>query len=137
MGKILEVLMSTNGIILLGIIWYLVQYFLKVKSGSKEKLEKWLMSQFVGGIAEAEVNKKMIKERDKKEDDYVNEYLRNNVIDGVLKVATATDKKKSLKKIGIELSRKAAGMAIDRIIKSSKMGIKLKLRDLPFLRKLL
>jgi len=139
MDKILELLMSTNGIILLGIIWYLVQYFLGVKNGSKEKTEKWLMSQFVAGIAEQEANKDNInlpKGKDKNKT-AINNILRENVIDSVMRVAKSKDKKKSLKKIGIELSRKAAGIAIDRIIKGSKMGIVLKLRDLPFLKKLL
>jgi len=138
METTLNFLMSTNGLILIGILWYLVQHFLGVKSRNKSQLEKWLMSQFIGAIAQQEVEKLGIimpgtkSESDKNRDR--SDMARTKAIDKVINVALASNKKKALKEIGIELTHKAAGMAIDRIIKTSKMGIKLKIRDLPFLK---
>lgn len=139
METILNFLMSTNGLIIIGILWYLVQHFLGVKSKNKSKLEKWLMSQIVGSIAEQETRRSTVAVpvAEKEPRKVINKMLRESAISNIMTVVSATNKKAALKKIGIDLTYKAAGMAIDRIIKSSKMGIKLKLRDLPFLKKLL
>jgi len=139
MEQILKFLMSTNGPIIIGIIFYLIQHFLGIKKGNKEALEKWLMSQIVGSIAAQEIVKKGLNtdgvpEKEKK--NWVNNKVRINVIENIMNIAGAKDKKKALKKIGINLTHQFAGKIVDRVIASSKMGIKLKIRDLPFLKKL-
>ncbi len=138
MEKLLEFLMSTNGILIIGIIWYLVKHFLGIEKTNKTKLEKWLMSTIIGAIAQQEVDKLGIAmpEINSVSDTKRNQgdIARGNAVNKIMSVVSATNKKDALKKIGIDITHEVAGIAIDRIIKSSKMGIKLKLRDLPFLK---